>query len=126
MTEVLKKVVGSKKQKALSYSGTYHSFTKRPQPPYDFKGMVLKGYTSPRFGDIIYTKKQFNILNVFLCSPWTSTKFWTIKSLPVDGRIDRALVMLIRKLNGLGVDLLELPIENCVLTFPITPKGVPN
>ena len=108
MSDILKKEIISKNQKALIYSGNHHAFTKYHQPRYDFSKDTLYGFSKRRMGSIIYDTLRTKTFNIYLHAGWLSSKGWDEPSvLPVNGVIDS--IMSYYSDKRVGFDVIDSP-----------------
>lgn len=107
MADVIFKEFVDKRQKALIYSGTHHSFTHYYQPVYDYGKKNFVRFTKNRMGNLVYQKLPDRVFHIVLHKPWQTKEGEETLSYPVGGVIDQ--VMREFKDKRIGFDVKDSP-----------------
>jgi len=91
MADVIQREFLAKKEKALIYSGSHHSFTKYRQPVWDYASQRLVRLAENRMGNHVYRAAPGGVFNVHLHSPWMQKAKPGAYDYPVRGVIDAVM-----------------------------------
>lgn len=109
MAEVILSEILPVAGKALIYSGSHHAFTRYHQPIYNFQKDTLLALTDSRMGNFVYDSLGSRVFNIFLNSPWVSSKGWDVPYVsPVNGTIDHMMSQYFPD-KRVGFDALNTP-----------------